>query len=479
VIVKILSAGKSFKGLATYLTHDPKAKTQDRVAWTHTLNLANDHVPSAVDELIWTSRHAELLKQEAGIRAGGRATENAVKHLSLNWAPEDKPTKEHMIEATGDFLTHMKWQEHQAIIVAHEDKAHAHVHVMLNVVHPETGLRLNDDFERRRAQTWALEYERENGRIHCEQRLLNADERENSPTRPAWMAFQEKQRDFDRDEKALRKNGDNTRENNNSENIAEYSEWKKLKEIQKLERQTFFASGKSEFKELRNSIYREVKEEFRDRWSDYYEQRKDGGDVEALAAMKAELVAEQKALLEQRRDEACKELRLSRDGIYRDLLDGQRDNRAGLRARQEAGLDNTLFLERMQRGRDGGFSRDVAAEFREAAEVATSRRNVRERTEETATRETRPAGSRAGMKSGTDIGARMGETVGMGLISLFESVADGVMGATKEPDKRQPEPGPQESKPVASNDNVPKAVERSRQDDEDDWYRRQRSRAGE
>ena len=40
MIVKILSRGKSFKGLATYLTHDPEAKTAERVSWTRTLNLA-------------------------------------------------------------------------------------------------------------------------------------------------------------------------------------------------------------------------------------------------------------------------------------------------------------------------------------------------------------------------------------------------------------------------------------------------------
>ncbi|HEY0256968.1 MAG TPA: hypothetical protein VGC39_05965, partial [Candidatus Methylacidiphilales bacterium] len=96
MIVRILSQGKSFTGLAAYLTHDPDAKTAERVGWTHTLNLAHDHVPSAVDELIWTSRNAELLKQEAGIRAGGRATENAVKHVSLNWSPQEAPTREHM-----------------------------------------------------------------------------------------------------------------------------------------------------------------------------------------------------------------------------------------------------------------------------------------------------------------------------------------------------------------------------------------------
>src|ERR1700733_12221304 len=142
MIVKISPSGKSFKGLSTYLTHDPKANTQDRVAWTHTHNLANDHVPSAVDEKAWTARKARLLKQEAGIPAGGRATEYPVKDLSLNGSPEDKPTREHMIQKSQDFLRHMGWQEHQAIMVAHDDKPHPHVHLMINAIHPETGLHL-------------------------------------------------------------------------------------------------------------------------------------------------------------------------------------------------------------------------------------------------------------------------------------------------------------------------------------------------
>jgi hypothetical protein len=203
MIVRIHSAGKSFKGLATYLTHDPNAKTTERVGWTHTLNTAHDHPLSAVDEMLWTARDAELLKQEAGIRAGGRSSENAVKHVSLNWSPEETPTREHMIESAEGFLKHMKWEDHQALLVAHDDKEHAHVHMMLNTIHPETGLHLDDSFERRRAQAWALGYERENGRIFCEQRLENVAEREEAPTRPAWMAFQEKKTEFQTQEKNL------------------------------------------------------------------------------------------------------------------------------------------------------------------------------------------------------------------------------------------------------------------------------------
>src|SRR5258708_17618360 len=206
MIVKIMSSGKSFAGTANYLTHDPEAQTDERVAWTHTHNLANDHVPSAVDEMVWTARNAELLKQEAGVRAGGRSTENPVKHLSLNWSPEDNPTREHMVETTEEFLRTIRWQEHQALLVAHDDKDYSHVHVMLNAVHPETGLRLDDNFDHRRAQAWALKYEQEQGRVYCEQRLKNPEERENAPPRNIWTAFQENEKKFEQAEKSLQKN---------------------------------------------------------------------------------------------------------------------------------------------------------------------------------------------------------------------------------------------------------------------------------
>jgi hypothetical protein len=96
-----------------------------------------------------------------------------------------------MVETTEEFLKHMKWQEHQAVLVAHNDKSYAHVHVMLNVVNPETGLRLDDSFEKRRAQKWAGAYELEQGRIYCEQRLLSPEQREAAPPRKVWTAFQQ------------------------------------------------------------------------------------------------------------------------------------------------------------------------------------------------------------------------------------------------------------------------------------------------
>ena len=354
--------GKSFQGLCDYLAHDPeKAKTAERVAWTHTLNCANDFVPAAVNEMYLIAENAELLKQEAGIRAGGRPLEKPVKHISLNWAPEDKPSREHMIETSERYLRHMGWHEHQAILIAHDDKKYRHVHIMLNKVHPETGLCLNDGNEQHRSQAWALQYELGQNRVHCTERLKNAEERERNMPRNIWMEFKPHEKEFEHHEKILAEKSPKSREFPESR---ENSEWKILKEFQQEERIEFFAQGKLEFKELRSSIFREVKDEFRKRWSNFYKMRENGADAESLAAAKAQLVADQNAALEPRRDTACKALRESRDERYEHLLDHQKEIRSELHRRQELGLDNASFLDGLEERRQAGH--EIRQGFREA-----------------------------------------------------------------------------------------------------------------
>lgn len=470
MIVRIMSKGKSFKGLAAYLTHDPDADSAERVAWTHTLNLAHDHVPSAVDEMVWTARDAELLKQEAGIRAGGRATRNPVKHISLNWSPEEQPTREHMIEAADEFLAAMKWREHQAILVAHDDKSHQHVHIMLNVVHPETGLRLNDDFERRRVQAWALAYEREQGRIFCEQRLLDPGEREDAPTREAWMAFEESRKIHEGEEKARREKADGI-EKSDEPKLAIFDEWKRLKDMQKSERLDFFAEGKTAFSELRREIYGEIRAEFRDRWANYYAACGASDEVEALAIVKADLIKEQREALKERRDEAFAELRAERKDAYRDLLDDQHEQRQGLRTRQEAGFDNGLFLD-LAALRRTGHSEDV---FREnAAEVTGENREQRDSDFDI----TMPRERENRMKPAANIGANLTTGVGFGLISFLESLADGFVGAKPDP-KRRPEPEPDGRTPFdTAASEAGERYRRAREQEDEEWRKRQRFLSG-
>jgi hypothetical protein len=422
MIVKIQPRGKSFSGLATYLTHDAdQAQTAERVAWTHTHNLANDHAGAAVNEMVWTARDAELLKQESGVRAGGRATEKPVWHCSLNWAPNERPTREHMIETADDFLRHMQYDAHQAIYIGHSDK-HPHLHIMLNAVHPETGLRLNESFEQRRAQQWALQYEREHG-IYCEQRLENPAERERNPPRNVWMEFWVNQKEFEKAEKSLSENeGIFSAEQKNQNN----TEWKILKEIQRAERIDFFTEGRAEFKALRNSIYSEVRDEFRGRWADYYSAEKNGADPDALAALKAGIIAEQKAVLEPRRDAACAELRVSRDGRYLDLLNDQRDFRAYLHQYQEAGVDSMPLLMSL---RDNAPTQDVSTAFREAAEEVSRPAGDSGRGEFVAADKDRGDDS-----SGDD---RTIADIGVGLTTAFDSLLS-IFEGTKPAPRRQP-----------------------------------------
>ena len=469
MIVRILSNGKSFSGVAAYLTHDAdQAQTADRVAWTHTLNLANDDVPGAVDEMLWTARDAELLKQEAGVRAGGRATENAVKHCSLNWSPEDKPSREHMAETAEAFLRHMKWQDHQAVLVAHQDKAYAHVHIMLNVVHPETGLRLDDNFERRRAQTWALGYEQAHERVYCEQRLKKPEDREPAPPRNIWCAFQENEKEFARAEQILRQNEpillDTVPDRKNDE-------WRILKEFQRDERTRFFADGKQEFSQLRTSIYREVRGEFREIWATYYAARREGIEPDTFLIRKAEIVAEQKAILDDRRDESCKALRESRDQRYRELLGHQRDERAELRWRQELGLDNAIFLSELE---ERSAAKDVTGKFAEVADEVATRQNSRG----DATGANGPASSNrdgAATMSRRDEGVDIGDRVGSGVASFFDSLLFDLvnLGSThQEPTSRDPFE-------VAAEDASKQRQQRELEESDAEWRRRERSPHGE
>ncbi len=369
MIVKIYRSGTSFKGLGQYLTHDPKAETSQRVAWTHTLNTAHDDVPSAVDEMLWTARSAEFLKAEAGIRAGGRHVEKPVKHFSLNWHPSEEPTREQMIEAVESYVNHMGWAEHEAALIAHEDTRHPHVHVMLNRVNPSDGTALDDGYDKRRSQEWAFRYERLNGQVFCEQRAAPAEEREKAPTRADWEILKNGERQDEAAEIALRKFDASAMESHENRKIIETEEWKFLKAGQKQAREAFFAEGKKEYSEVREQAYREVREIFRDEWREFYEGKRKGKlDEDAAAEIKAELIQRQKTTLTEYRDEYSRLLREEREPAYRDLLAAQRDERADLRDRQEEGLRSPRLLDRDNEDREVA---DPASLFQRAAlEVA-------------------------------------------------------------------------------------------------------------
>jgi hypothetical protein len=300
---------------------------------------------------------------------------------------------------------------------------------VINEVHPETGLKINDGFEKVRAQEWAANYERERGVIRCEQRLLNPADREKNMPRNMWVEFRKNELEFLRAEKIMAENASEIPENPKN------AEWKILKEFQQAERKEFYADGKIEFSELRKSISREVREEFREKWADYYKAVKNGtdGDREILASRKAELIAEQKSILGPRRDEACNLLRQSRDERYRGLLDQQREDRADLRWRQDAGLDNAPYFSDL--GEKRNAAREVALGFREAGREVTSH-HAPDRSEMGGNNESQrhePAFT-AGRNGGDGFRVRV-FSVGAFLDSLFTGLTNGFS-----PPPSQPEP---------------------------------------
>lgn len=349
MIVKFAKPGQSFKGVLNYLMHDAEsAASQARVDWAHTFNLAHDHVPSAMDEMYTTWLNAETMKAAANVRAGGRTTQKPVKHVSLSWHPSEKPDKVQMLAATVSFLEHMGWDAHQAVVVAHNDKPHAHVHLVVNAIHPETGLKLDARFEARRGQEWAAAYEQSRGQEFCPQRGVPAGQRQASEPRPSWMAIKGATESEVRQEQlrlgleapdpiAVTPTGERRQRNR--------TEWAGLKATQRAERDAFFAEGKDAYRGLFRDVQRQVRSEFRPMWAEYYAARRAGLDPASDQALKQKLIDEQKETFESRRTEAAVTLRANRDAFYKELLLNQKLERRDLTDRQGLGLASPIWSE--------------------------------------------------------------------------------------------------------------------------------------
>jgi Relaxase/Mobilisation nuclease domain. len=180
-----IGLGKSFKGLAAYLLHDPeRAQTADRVAWAESYNLDGADPEKAWRLMAATALSADQLKAAAGIKKGKPVT-NTAYHFAITFNPEDRPSGELERAAVLGALKALGLDKHQALAVSHRDTDHHHVHVMVNLIDPETGLSaaskgrdgspalLSNDT--RKLSQWAQAFEREHRLAITEGRLKNAD----------------------------------------------------------------------------------------------------------------------------------------------------------------------------------------------------------------------------------------------------------------------------------------------------------------
>jgi hypothetical protein len=158
VVPVIANRGSSFAGAFAYYFHDKKAWTTKRVAWTQALNLLTDCAEKAWRRMAYTAKHQEALKRSSGQRATGAKLKKPVFCYSLSWHPEQNPSKQSMIGAVMETLETLGLTEHQAIVTVHTDEPHPHVHIIVNTVHPLTGLVAKLKNTKRKLSKFALNY---------------------------------------------------------------------------------------------------------------------------------------------------------------------------------------------------------------------------------------------------------------------------------------------------------------------------------
>jgi len=208
-MVPNLSKGAGIKGTALYVLHDERDEgekalgwelaseyqTAKRVGFTATRNLSTDDPELAWRLMCQTAKQQDQLKAAAGVHKGGRRTEKFCGHLSLSWEHGATPDATEMQRAAEGALTALGWEKLQALIVEHRDHEHAHCHIVVNLIDPETGKaapNAKNDYEK--LQEWAHGYELERGKIVCDRRAERIEagkaERE-QPERRQWLPRKE------------------------------------------------------------------------------------------------------------------------------------------------------------------------------------------------------------------------------------------------------------------------------------------------
>jgi hypothetical protein len=184
MVPAVTETGRSFKGAFAYYAHDKRRAgeaerlTTERVAWTHTINLATDDPERAWRIMAHTAMRQDELKAAAGGKKTGRKLTQPVYAYSLAWHPEQRPTKDHMLSTAVESLKAQELEGYQVVILCHSDEPQQHVHVIVNRVHPETGKAATLSNSKLKLSKWAEAYEKQHGKIYCDKRVENNRKRE-------------------------------------------------------------------------------------------------------------------------------------------------------------------------------------------------------------------------------------------------------------------------------------------------------------
>ena len=188
-MVPKVAKGRNFTGAGRYYLHDKRKPgeaeryTTERIEFVHTHNLPTSDGWKAIKWMAHTAMRQDQLKLAAiergeGISLKGRKSQYPVYAYSLSWHPEQVPSRKDMIEAATQSLKVNNLDKgYEVLMVSHNDEPQPHIHVIVNRVHPENGIMapLSRDFLK--LSRWAEQYERERGKIYCQQRVENNERR--------------------------------------------------------------------------------------------------------------------------------------------------------------------------------------------------------------------------------------------------------------------------------------------------------------
>ncbi|HET7583498.1 MAG TPA: relaxase/mobilization nuclease domain-containing protein [Gemmatimonadaceae bacterium] len=160
-VIAISSKSQSFGAIAKYLVAGRSGDESDRVAWTTSRNL-----PTADPELA-----GKIMRATAQL--SDRVT-RPVYHLALSFDPHDVVDRAAIERVADEVLHRLGLHDYQVVIVAHRDRAHAHAHLLVNRVHPETGRVWERSYDYRMIQQVLREQERALGLREVPGRLVQS-----------------------------------------------------------------------------------------------------------------------------------------------------------------------------------------------------------------------------------------------------------------------------------------------------------------
>ena len=186
MVTRAVSEGRGIAGLMAYLMHDKVVApgdryptTAERVAWAEPVGGSpTADVDLCVRIMQGVSADAAILKQLSGASTRGRKLRKPYAHFMTSWPPGETPSREEMLEVGSAQLQALGCADRLAIALAHSDTDHAHFHLVVCKVHPETGMAASLNHSGLQLSRFAEQWEREHGGIVIENRVRRNEARD-------------------------------------------------------------------------------------------------------------------------------------------------------------------------------------------------------------------------------------------------------------------------------------------------------------